>query len=303
MIFNEIYSAYYNAVAKILSELIEGNRDERSLNKIVNEKAFGESMLTILPALKNEKWQLAHSDLTTAIKHKPTMPLTNVEKRWLKSISLDPRIQLFGIELKGLENVEPLFTAEDYYIYDKYADGDPYSNPDYIKRFRIILKAIRDKTALSAQVLNRRDKAVEMNFIPKKIEYSEKDDKFRLITVGCRYGGTINLARILSVTPIDAQGFAADMPTACEKRTVTLKILDERNTLERAMLHFAHFEKQAERLDNKHYLVNITYNKEDETELVIRVLGFGPLIEVVEPLDFRQLIIDRLKKQISCELF
>ena len=63
MIFNEIYSAYYNAVAKIISAIISGNADEKSLNKIVEENAFGESMFSILPSLKSEKWQLVNADL------------------------------------------------------------------------------------------------------------------------------------------------------------------------------------------------------------------------------------------------
>ena len=83
MIFNEVYSAYYNTVAKIISSLLDGKKDDKALNQIVADTAFGESMLTILPSLKSEKWQLVHSDMTTAIEHKPTMPLTNLQKQWL----------------------------------------------------------------------------------------------------------------------------------------------------------------------------------------------------------------------------
>ena len=58
MIFNEIYSAYYNTVAKIITSIINGNSDEKVINEIITENAFAESVLTILPSLKNEKWQL-----------------------------------------------------------------------------------------------------------------------------------------------------------------------------------------------------------------------------------------------------
>ena len=119
MIFNEIYSAYYNAVAKIIANLVNGNTDEKVINQIVSENAFGESMLTVLPSLKSEKWQLVKPDMTTPLRHIPTMPLTLTQKQWLKAISLDPRIKLFGIEFNGLEDVEPLFTSADYHIYDQ----------------------------------------------------------------------------------------------------------------------------------------------------------------------------------------
>ena len=62
MIFSELYSAYYNAIAAIISRIIEGERSEKELQKIVVEHAFGESLLTIMPALKSEKWQIVHSD-------------------------------------------------------------------------------------------------------------------------------------------------------------------------------------------------------------------------------------------------
>jgi len=65
MIFSELYSAYYNTVAAILSRMIDGEHSEKELQKIVSERAFGESTLTILPALKSEKWQLAYPDMTT----------------------------------------------------------------------------------------------------------------------------------------------------------------------------------------------------------------------------------------------
>ena len=68
------------------------------------------------------------------------------------------------------------------------------------------------------------------------------------------------------------------------------------------MLHFAHFEKQAEKLDKKHYLVKIRYAHDDEPEMVIRILSFGPMAEVTEPESFRKLVIEKLKNQLSCEL-
>ena len=68
------------------------------------------------------------------------------------------------------------------------------------------------------------------------------------------------------------------------------------------MLHFAHFEKQAEKLDNKHYLVKIKYSREDQREMVIRILSFGPLVEVLGPESLRNLIIKKLKKQLYCGL-
>lgn len=302
MIFNEIYSAYYNAVAKIIANLVIGNTDEKVINQIVSENAFGESMLTVLPSLKSEKWQLVKPDMTTPLRHIPTMPLTLTQKQWLKAISLDPRIKLFGIEFDGLDDVEPLFTSEDYYIYDKYMDGDPYEDEAYIQRFRTILSALNEKQPLKIQMVNRKGNIVSMTVMPQHLEYSEKDDKFRLISTGCRYGGIVNVARITTCEKCNTSGYSTHHVSMESKESLTLRIFDERNALERTLLHFAHFEKRVERIDAKRYLVHIKYNKSDETEMVIRILSFGPMVEVVEPQEFKNLIIARLKSQKSCEL-
>lgn len=302
MIFNEIYSAYYNAVAKIISQILEGNADEKELNKIVCDNAFGESMMTVFPSLKSEKWQLIRSNMSTPLKNKPTMPLTLIQKEWLKAISLDPRIRLFGVEIDGLEDVLPLFTPDDYVVYDKYGDGDPYEDEEYVIHFRTVLSALKEKCPLKIKTTNRKGDLISMTVMPQRLEYSEKDDKFRLISTGCRYGGTVNVARIVSCEKCSVGGCISQIPKPPINKSLTLRICDERNALERCLLHFAHFEKRAERIDNKHYLLHIQYDKDDETEMVIRILSFGPMIEVIEPNNFRKLIIERLQRQKSCEL-
>jgi len=303
MIFSELYSAYYNTVAAILSKIADGECSERELQKIVTEKAFGESVLTIMPSLKSEKWQLVHSDLTTPIEHKPTMPLTTLQKQWLKAISLDPRIKLFNIEFKGLDDVKPLFTSEDYYVYDKYIDGDPYEDEEYISNFRTILEAIKAGTQIKFEMTNRYGNTMFVRCHPKKIEYSEKDDKFRVVTAGWHAVSTVNIAKIRSCSHYNGGKTLDGYQREVLRDTVTLKVVDERNALERVMLHFAHFEKQVEKLDKNNYILRIKYESDDEPEMVIRILSFGPFVEAIEPENFRNLVIKKLKNQKNCELF
>ena len=301
MIFNEIYSAYYNTVAKIIAAVIDGNTDDKSINQIVSENAFGESVLTVMPSLKSEKWQLVKADMTTPLQHKPTMPLTTTQKKWLKAISLDPRIKLFGVEFPGLENVEPLFTSDDYYIYDKYSDGDPFEDEKYIEHFRTILSAMKNRQNIKIEMLNRKGNIVYSRCIPEGLEYSEKDDKFRLVTSGCRFIKTININRITKCKIYTGETILKSTHPEPTYEEITLKVRDERNALERCLLHFAHFEKRAERVDD-HYVLHIKFNHDDEPEMVIRVLSFGPMVEVLGSESFKKLIIAKLKSQKSCEL-
>ena len=302
MIFSELYSAYYNTVAAIISGILDGEHSEKELQKIVTAHAFGESILTILPSLKSEKWQLVHSDMTTKLEHKPTIPLTTLQKRWLKAISLDPRVKLFGVAFPELEDVEPLFTSADYYIYDQYNDGDPFEDEQYIRNFRIVLEAIRKGTQIKFEMLNRKGNMMFVRCRPLRLEYSEKDDKFRVVTAGWRAVSTVNLAKIRACAHDIGYRRVSGRENPVVYDTITVKIRDERNAMERFMLHFAHFEKQAEKLDKKHYLVKIKYAHDDESEMVIRILSFGPMTQVLEPEPFRKLVIEKLEKQLSCGL-
>ena len=274
--------------------------DER-MNDIVSEKAFAESFLTIVPALKSGKWQLLDKNLATSLEHKPSMPLTNLQKRWLKAISLDPRIKLFDVNFDFLGDIEPLFTPDDYVVFDKYNNGDPFEDDTYNKNFSMFLWAIKNKKRLKIRYHGNKGHFILMEGDPYKLEYSEKDDKFRALLRNCSKGTFINLSGVEHCTVI-GDACDNDEDTALDGETFfVLELTDERNSLERVMLHFAHFKKEAERLDNDRYKVKIYYDSSDETELVIRVLSFGPLVEVVEPQNFRNLIIERLKSQKNIE--
>lgn len=301
MIFSELYSVYYNTVAKIIETAFNPEATEADLQCCVMEEAFSESVLTILPALKSGKWPLLREDLSPALRHKPTMPLTILEKRWLKAVAEDPRVKLFGVEFPDLDDVEPLFTRDDYKVYDQYSDGDPYEDEEYIKHFRLMLSAIRNNRPVQITMVNRHGKEMWMRFYPKGFEYSIKDDKIRIIASGCKFR-QFNLGRIVNCEFYNGHGPWREKPLQEARKDLTLLITDERNALERAMLHFAHFEKQAERAEDGKYILRLKYYENDETEIVIRVLSFGPCVKVLEPQGFVNLIKERLISQKSCEL-
>ena len=103
MIFHEIYSLYYKTVTCLIQSSFT------HVNEIINENAFKESFMMLEEAL--ERWPIKNIDVST-------YPLTLLQKRWLKAISLDPRMQLFSYSWAFLDDVEPLFTPDDIYIYE-----------------------------------------------------------------------------------------------------------------------------------------------------------------------------------------
>ena len=307
MIFSELYGAYYNAVAAILRAASDHPLTREEMRELVGRYAFGESILTISSALEAGRWQLLSPDGRSVLRHSPTMPLTALEKSWLNAVSADPRMRLFTDEPPLFPDAEPLFRQDDLLLFDRYADGDPYEDEGYIRRFRLIIDAVRSRRPLRIGMKTAKGRFSRPELLPERLEYSEKDDKFRLIGLDARFGRrVVNLGRVtectLSDTPPEVFARHADTSGGPEMRTVEFELRNERKALERALLHFAHFRKEAEKLDDGRYRVRVTYDAEDETEMVIRILSFGPMIRVTSPEHFVGLIIQRLREQKNCGL-
>ena len=299
MLFNEIYGSYYNTVAQILSEAVSGELTESRINGIILEKAFAESMLTIPAKLKSGEWPLIKSDLSTPIRHSPTMPLTTLQKRWLKAILADRRIALFAPSAEGLEDVEPLYLPDTFVYFDRYSDGDDYESENYVRNFRTVLTALREKRKLRVRFVGHRGVRESYLCIPEKLEYSSKDDKFRLQASAGGRPVTVNIGRIRTCEALDKYSAEEYTPTKSKTRTLVLELTDERNALERVMLHFSHFEKETEQIDETHYRVTLRYDLYDETELVIRIMSFGPVLRVVSPRSVYDDIRERIEKQMK----
>ena len=297
MIFSEIYGSYYQAVSAILSRAVAGTLDERSLIEAVQHHSFGESVVTIPARLKDGSWPLLTTGMRTPLRHAPATPLTLLEKRWLKALLLDPRIRLFDPPAAGLEDVEPMFQPEDFVYFDRYGDGDDYDDPRYVAHFRLILRALREKRKLRVRFHGHSGLRHSYLCIPYRLEYSAKDDKFRLLTAHRGKPLTVNLSRI----------YGAELAEPWEEReyrqpreweqTLVMEVYDLRNALERAMLHFSDLEKETEKLEEGRYRVRMRYRQSDETELLIRVLSFGPVLKVIEPAALVEQIKKRLERQ------
>ncbi len=299
MIFSEVYGSYFKAVSAILTRAVEGTLTERELTRTVLQNAFGESLVTIPAKLTDGSWPLLTQDFGTQLHHAPHSPLTTLEKQWLKALLLDPRIQLFAPSEEGLEDVEPLFTPDRFVYYDRYSNGDDYSDPRYIGHFRTIIQAMHEKRKLRVRFHGHRGTRQSYICIPYKLEYSSKDDKFRLITGFRGKPLTVNLSRIDSVQILDPWDESEYQRPNEREKTLVMDLFDTRNALERVMLHFTDLEKETERIDDKHYRITLNYKQGDETEILIRILSFGPVLKVTAPESMVSQIRERLDRQMA----
>ena len=304
-IFSEVYGTYYNIVADILGKAASDGLTLEQLKRVVYKEGYEESGLELLPALTDERWTLLNKELKTPLKNKPSMPLTLLQKQWLKALLLDERVRLFftdeelANEEKALEDVEPLYRPEQFVFFDRFVDGDNYKSARYRENFRQILQAIKDHTAIDASYRTNKDNVIVWtNLVPITLEYSAKDDKFRLQGMAGSRHVTLNLGKIITVEL--GEPLAEELPlVSVSQEKLVLELVDERHTMMRALMHFSDLAKETEKLDDTHYLLTVYYDKNDETEMVYRVLSFGPTMKVREPECFVELLKERLKEQLG----
>lgn len=79
---------------------------------------------------------------------------------------------------------------------------------------------------------------------------------------------------------------------------VEIEITNERNGFERIFTQLSNFERISEYDETtRKYLMRIYYYEVDETELLITLLSFGPVIRVLGPHHFKQQFVERIARQ------
>lgn len=318
-LFSEIYNCYYQVVARILEEAAKAPVSPAVMTEIARKYGYGESVSAIIPHLLNGDWALLTPDkdgrtFASRLSHPIRLPLTSLQQAWLKTLLADERFGLFFTDeqLKLLEQLladtAPLCDPSVFEYFDQYLDKDVITAA-FRRHFLIILKAIEQRQTLKISYYSVKGRLMEFTYLPGRIEYSAKDGKFRLYALYRRRNDwrldLLHIGRILKIEetgyyreePIEIDGFMADR---LSKEPVVLEISDERNAVERTMLHFSCYQKKVEKADETgKYRCSIYYDKTRETELLIQVLAFGPVIQVLEPVSFLEQIRERVNRQIK----
>lgn len=318
-IFSEIYGAYFRIAAAILSK---ESVTEAEIYDIIGREGFKDSALflpqKLIPRTDGTDWGLLRKNpggsYDRVLKNPPAAILTRLQKMWLKSKLYDDKINLFLGErekkllAEKLRDVPELYKKEHFRFTDIFTDGDDFKSELYRRNFRTILGAVKRRELLEIRFASGHGKRVQAKYLPIKIEYSQKNDKFRVYCYCYKRGrvcgcGTINIGRIEEVCEtgviiqeeLSEERFLARMKCV---QPITVRVTAERNAPERFTAEFASYEKQIERdLESGSLLVKIFYNPQDETELLIRLLSFGAALEILSPKSFREQAAARVAAQ------
>ncbi len=296
MIFHEIYSSYYRVLADILREAQAAPISTAKIHEIIRRHAFSESSQTIPQKLSSGDWPLLENQ-RSRLAHIPRRPTSLLEIRWLASILRDPRVQLFlpATESPPDISLPPLWKEEDIFYFDRHRGGDPFADLEYIRNFRALLSALREKKQIAVRYVSKKGKPISYHGTVSRVEYSQKDDKFRFLLLAKDRLLTLNAAQIQSTVLLKEP--AENQAPPAIKKQVVVKILDERQTLNRTMLHFSDLEKITCAEGERTYRMTLSYYPDDEAEILIRLLSFGPFVKVISPAEMVEKVRDRLGKQ------
>lgn len=322
-LFSEVYGCYYQVLRSILNTAYRnGFISKAEILDEIKEKAFAESIITIPDRLESGSWgvlQKTEGGYANGLDGEIKTPISSLLRAYLKTIILDPKISLFLDdseinELKLLlKDAEPIWRKESIRYFDRFEMGDPYEDENYRANFRMLLKACKEKRVVKIEYKSTKGKRITRTYLPAKIEYSEKNDRMRLYALKSFNSNNkkdidfdiLNLQNMLSVELSDEQVSESakkiDINEIIErsyyKEPVRILIRNERNAMERAMLHFANYAKNTTKIDDNTYECLIKYNKSVETEILIEVMSFGPMIRVTGNERFLAQLKERLAKQ------
>ena len=320
-LFNEIYGAYFRIAARVLAKK---SVTEQDISRIIGQEGFRDSVLFVpqklIPQADGSDWGLlkrnADGTFSPVSKHPPVKLLTNLQRRWLKAKLSDPRTALFlpddvfAALSEALSNVTPLYQPAWFRYPDRFTDGDPYTDAAYRGIFRTVLQTIQSHSALNMDYTTSRGNRIHRLFFPLRLEYSDKNDKFRMYGYGLTRSGTpknaiVNLGRITAATIAAAPNIEIPSLEQCFaarkcREPVTVRVTPERNGTERFLMEFASYEKRTD-LDTETgtLTVQLWYDIQDETELLIQLLSFGPVLEILSPPEFRAQAAARIAKQYA----
>ena len=246
------------------------------------------------------------------------VPLSTGEIQWLNNILNSPKARLFlsegeiGALLKKYAVNEKMFDIYKVNCFNLHRENCGfYETKRSSEIFSEILKAIKEKKKIKIKYDSIYEKK-EYNeiYCPLGIEYSKRDDTFRIITACGKDFFVLNLERILECKIIDKSFKKEKYKNIIEqsrdsqKRKITIKFADKKNVPDRILTEFAPFKKVCV-FDKKTqtYIMELWYDETDTFEIAIRILSYGRSVFIVTDEGYvRARVCENIKMQKELEI-
>ena len=297
-IFNEIFNLDYEKAGNCIIQHLKGN-DNQSDELFKNDF----DLTTV------DVFELKDNSINNFY---DLLPLTKIEIQWLKYCVNNSKAKLF-LEENQLSKLKEIFTVEENDLpissinyYDKFKSHNEIADTEiYIDNFKKIVKAFTDEKSVKINYKSVNNSAVTRLVNIGLIEYSNKDDKFRIYCKKEKSVSVYNLERINSVEILsdsyNRNSAEKNIKNYIlnQRKEITLEFTNVKNIPDRLLTEFTPWEKLCTRLDDR-YNVTIKYDKQDSLEIVTRLLPYGKNIKILNDTgNVKSELENRIKKQLS----
>ena len=343
-VFNELFSRYAVVLADaVLACSSERNKNFDAVLCHIIKNAFDYYSEEEAEKVKHELKRIVYSAELLDDSNKPrffienanylfdVLPITKMEARWLKTVLEDPLAKIFLNSEQITTMLETLkmapyevasFTMEAINYFDRYNLEGRFVNgikkitqegrhtEREISFLKTINQAIQNEQMLRIVFKNWKGEKRHINCAPVWIEYSRRDDIFRLwyIHSGKNEIRKINISRILHILvrkecKFDKREQQTKMQELYDKTITSIKVefyQGEKNLPDRLLTEFSLWKKKCTfNTETQKYTMTLYYSTLDEKEILIRLLSYGPYIKVVAEED--NYVLTELKERIIAQ--
>lgn len=289
---------------------IKGKSFEQTLcekNREVYDKIINENVITKTAFYSScEHTKLITKNYDTTVNCTQHIPLTTIQKRFIKNMIQDERALLFIDEYRLqklkllLNDVSPLYNPESIVTYDAPKHPDNFSDTNYKKIFREIIgnhsvdhsnPKIKLETDVGIETKNPGDTV--------DFEYSCDLDKFFFkfwTSLDNEYLIPMDKIKDIEYTEFDPIKFLENYDSdkvdiissaidykkrneTASSNTVTFEI--QNNTLLDQILYiFSYLKKDCTKIDENKSILKVKFEQDDVNELINKMLYFGPDIKI-----------------------
>lgn len=228
--------------------------------------------------------------------YRDIVPLSTLELRWLKTILKDQKIGLFLSESE-INTLSSLLTDDAPSI-----SPLPMEKVIFFDRFHFleenkssvlttILEGIYSQKTVCIKYHTMRDRIMIGEFKPVVLEFSKRNNRFQGFFQECGSNRiyTMNVSRIETAEKTDTSFDYSAAECALldfreeNRASVKVEFYDVRNIADRILTEFSPWKKLCVYDPvTERYKLTIFYQKQDEVELVIRLLGYGANLRFVD---------------------
>lgn len=231
--------------------------------------------------------------------YRDVVPISKMELCWLKTIIRDSKISLFmsNSEITVINDLLNRYAPtvstlpmEKVIFFDRF--HFPENNPKRMASvLNALLKGIRDQKTVYIKYHTMKNRIKIGEFKPIILEFSKRNNRFQGFFRECGSNRiyTMNVSRIetayVTETPFDYASAEQALLTYREENaaSVTVEFYDVLGIVDRILTEFSPWKKLCS-YDSatELYKLTIFYQKQDEVDLVIRLLGYGGNLRFVD---------------------